>query len=266
MSRNTSAGSKRSSSHTGLALPPSKRSRSGSVSPTKPGNVLLPNRIHRRIVVRDYGKPIYKASSRVALLAALEGCIQGHESLYKAGFLHRDISVNNLMVNEDGGNPSWPSFMIDLDLAININRIKSSGAKGKTGTRAFMAIGVLSGDDHSFMDDLESFFWVLFWICIHYNKEGQGRRVATFDKWNWVDTEELATLKRGTIARQGFYQIVSAHFTPHYQPLIPWVVKLRDLVFPNGESWEKEDMTLYSRMRDILGEAQNDSSVAAAEE
>ena len=38
-----------------------------------------------------------------------------------------------------------------------------------TGTRAFMAIGVLH-EKHSFMDDLESFFRVLFWICIHYNE------------------------------------------------------------------------------------------------
>jgi hypothetical protein len=35
----------------------------------------------------------------------------------------------------------------------------SSGARGKTGTRAFMAIGVLLDDEqHSFMHDLESFF------------------------------------------------------------------------------------------------------------
>ena len=77
---------------------------------------------------------------------ALEGCIEGHKSLRKAGFLHRDISINNLMVNEDDDNPSWPSFLIDLDLAIKEQRGGVSGAKGKTGTRAFMAIGALLGD------------------------------------------------------------------------------------------------------------------------
>ncbi|KAH7125052.1 hypothetical protein B0J13DRAFT_455055, partial [Dactylonectria estremocensis] len=74
--------------------------------------------IHRRVILRDYGRPIYKASSRLALLAGLEGCIEGHESLHKAGFLHRDISINNLMINEDDDNPSWPAFLIDLDLSI----------------------------------------------------------------------------------------------------------------------------------------------------
>ncbi|KAF3484328.1 uncharacterized protein GIQ15_03652 [Arthroderma uncinatum] len=56
---------------------------------------------------RDYGQPIYKASSRVALLAALEGCIEGYESLYQqAGMLQRDISPNNLIINEDKDSAS----------------------------------------------------------------------------------------------------------------------------------------------------------------
>ncbi|KAM4064122.1 serine/threonine-protein kinase [Hirsutella rhossiliensis] len=106
----------------------------------------LPNRVHRRLILRDFGKPIYKAKSRTALLAALESCIEGHQSLHEAGLLHRDISINNLMINEDDENPSWQAFLIDLDLAIREQRQ-----------------GALLGDQHSFMHDLESFFWVFFW-------------------------------------------------------------------------------------------------------
>ncbi|KAI0421007.1 hypothetical protein F5X98DRAFT_331176 [Xylaria grammica] len=277
--RVSSTGVKRAASQVGAPLPPGKRSRSGSVSrsgsasPTKPNSQPLPNRVHRRIILRDYGKPIYKASSRVALLKALEGCIEGHKSLYEAGILHRDISINNLMINEDHENPSWPSFLIDLDLAIKTDRLQASGAKEKTGTRAFMAIGVLSGDYHSYMDDLESFYWVLLWVCIHYNGKGQNRKVAVFDEWNTIDTEVLIQRKQGTLSKKVFNDTVSTHFTQHYQPLIPWVGKLRDVVFPSGESWEKEDVMLYEKMRDILSEAQVDPlvvqadlSVAAADE
>ncbi|RVD83929.1 uncharacterized protein DFL_005701 [Arthrobotrys flagrans] len=152
---NSTAGVKRSASRIGAPPPPSKRSCS---APSTEIDSALPNRVHRRVILRDYGKPIYRASSRAALLAALEGCIEGHESLYKAGFLHRDISINNLMINEDQGNLSWPSFLIDLDLAIKEEREGVTRAKGKTGTRAFMATGVLLGEVHSFMHDLESFF------------------------------------------------------------------------------------------------------------
>lgn len=31
------------------------------------------------------------------------------------------------------------------------------------------------------------------------------------------------------------------NFTPYYQPLIPWVSRLRKVVFPNGGRWERED-------------------------
>ncbi|KAI1825060.1 hypothetical protein F4861DRAFT_538322 [Xylaria intraflava] len=264
-SRASSTGSKRSASQIGAPLPPGKRFCSGSLSPTKLESQSSPNRTHRRVILRDYGTPIYKASSRVALLRGLEGCIQGHESLYNAGLLHRDISINNLMINEDDENPSWPSFLIDLDLAIRVDRLQASGAKEKTGTRAFMSVGVLFGDDHSFMDDLESFFWVLFWICIHYDGKGRSRTgVAEFDEWNYASTRKLALEKLGTVSdKDVFHSTVSQYFSSHYQALIPWVDKLRRAVFPNGGRWRKENKTLYSQMRQILREAQDDPLVAA---
>src|SRR5579859_2497517 len=107
----STAGQKRSSSCTDAPLPPRKRTCSSSQ--TRAGtSTAIPNRVHRRVIVRDYGKAIYKASSRVAMLDALIGCIDGHESLYtQAGMLQRDISMNNLIMNEDDNNPSWRSFL-----------------------------------------------------------------------------------------------------------------------------------------------------------
>ncbi|CRK47525.1 hypothetical protein BN1723_016767 [Verticillium longisporum] len=79
--------------------------RSCSISLTKATSGLL-NRVYRRIIIRDYSKPIYKATSRSALLTALAGYIKGYNSLRKAGILYRDISINNLLINEDKDNPS----------------------------------------------------------------------------------------------------------------------------------------------------------------
>ncbi|KAL2415158.1 hypothetical protein ABEF91_003133 [Exophiala dermatitidis] len=252
-SRST-GGLKRPSSQTGAFLPPSKRL--CSVSPEKVTGSPVPNRVHRRVVLRDFGQPIYKASSRAALLRGLEGCVEGHESLHKVGLLHRDISINNLMINEDGDNPSWPSFLIDLDLAIKEHRNGASGAKGKAGTRAFMAIGALRGEQHSFMHDLESFFWVLFWICVHYEGPGQGRVVRRFDHWNTADTEVLATLKLGTVADEELFgKTMTDYFTQYYEPLIPWVSKLRRIVFPDGLRWKREDLGLYTSMKGVLRDA-----------
>ncbi|KAF4475327.1 hypothetical protein CGGC5_v016054 [Colletotrichum fructicola Nara gc5] len=257
----SSTSRKRPSSQTDSALPPSKRS--CSVSPTKAASI-PPNRVHRRIILRDYGKPIYKASSRSALLAALVGCIEGHESLYKAGILHRDISINNLMINEDSGNPSWPAFLIDLDLAIREQREGASGAKGKTGTRAFMAIGALLGEQHSFMHDLESFFWVLFWICVHYDGDGKDVGPTEFDRWNYENDNMLAELKMGIVGDDEYFQQrATENFTLYYQPLVPWVNELRRKVFLKGWKRNSVDPGLYSSMKDILLEAQQDIEVRA---
>jgi hypothetical protein len=262
-SRSTSR--KRSSSCTNAPLPPSKRTCSSS--PTK-GEMspALQNRVHRRVIVCDHGKALYKASSRAALLAALVGCIEGHESLYtRAGMLQRDVSLGNLMMNEEDSNPSWSSFLIDLDRAIKEQRKGRSGARSKTGTRAFMAIGVLLNENHAFRHDLESFFWVLFWICIHYGSPNEGSCVVEmFEKWNYVNTEELAQLKKGIVAHeQDFIETAEENFTEYYQPLIPWVNRLRKVVFPNGGRWEKDDRELYSWMKEILGEAQKDPKQSA---
>jgi Fungal protein kinase len=181
------------------------------------------------------------------------------------GVIQSDISVGNLMMNEEDDNPSWPSFLIDLDLAIKEKRENLSGAPSKTGTRAFMAIGALYGEKHNFMHDLESFFWVLFWICIHYaGPNGESRVVKRFDKWNYADTEELAEIKKGVVVHEkDFIKMVTENFTRYYQPLIPWVNRLRKVVFPNGERWEKEDRMLYSQIKEVLQKAMQDFNVLA---
>ncbi|EGR48810.1 uncharacterized protein TRIREDRAFT_61618, partial [Trichoderma reesei QM6a] len=113
---------------------PAGGSRRSSQSTQTSRNIEPENRVHQRLVTQSYGKPIYQASSLGALLAGLEGCINGHETLRRqAGLLHRDISINNLMINEEEDAPSRRAFLIDLDLAIQEARTSASGAEKKTG-------------------------------------------------------------------------------------------------------------------------------------
>jgi hypothetical protein len=50
--------------------------------------------------------PMRLQPPRKALLTALEGYIDRHESLRRTGILHRDILFNNLMINKYDNNPS----------------------------------------------------------------------------------------------------------------------------------------------------------------
>ncbi|KAI9626263.1 hypothetical protein KEM48_010514 [Puccinia striiformis f. sp. tritici PST-130] len=59
------------------------------------------DRVHRRSFVGGY-----------------RGCIKGHWALLRAGYLHRDISINNLMIDNQTKDPDRKSFLIDLDMAI----------------------------------------------------------------------------------------------------------------------------------------------------
>jgi hypothetical protein len=99
-----------------------------------------------------------------------------------------------------------------------------------------------------------AFFWVLFWICIHYNGPNEGGRfVPRFEKWNYVDMEELAELKKGTVADEGdFIKTAKEYFISYYQTLIPGVNKLRKVVFPDRGRRKKEDSGLYSRMKEVF--------------
>ncbi|EHK17632.1 uncharacterized protein TRIVIDRAFT_214149 [Trichoderma virens Gv29-8] len=254
-SSNAGGGRKRALSRVESRLHPRKRRSPMSTQTSR--NDETGNRIHRRLIVQSYGKRIHEAGSPKALLAGLEDCINGHESLRReAGLLHRDISINNLMINEEEEDPSQRGFLIDLDLAIKEARTGASGAKRKTGTRAFMAIGALRGVQHSFMHDLESFFWVLYWICIHYDGPGISIGATEFEKWNYTNDRQLAWSKSGLVSDEyQFLDDAKRDFTEYYLPLLPWVNKLRKVVFPNGKPWTEPDEGLYARMKDILREA-----------
>lgn len=166
------------------------------------------------------------------------------------------------MINEDVDNISWPAFLIDLDLAIKERRNLASGAIGKTGTRAFMAIGLLLGEKHSFWHDLESFFWVVFWICIHYDGPGKNTGPTDFDKWNYLGDRALANSKRGIVAiSKDFNDVMDQNFTPYYRPLMPCLGQLRRVVFPGGAWREKGNWDLYQQIKDILHRAAEDPVV-----
>lgn len=91
------------------------------------------------------------------------------------------------------------------------------------------------------MHDLGFYFGFFFWICIHYDgPTGVGKVVSRFEKWNYVDMDELAGLKKGAVDNEGdFINMANGHFTDYCKPLGIWVNRLRKVIFPNGGRWKK---------------------------
>jgi hypothetical protein len=59
---------------------------------------------------------------------------------------------------------------------------------------------------------------VLFWIYIYYNRPNKkGSVVNRFNKWNSIDIEELAKIKKGAVADKGdFLKSADDNFLLYY--------------------------------------------------
>lgn len=94
-----------------------------------------------------------------------------HDLFEKAGILHRDISVGNLMV--DASNPTQ-GVLIDLDFAVRVAQHGDpldGGTFPPAGTLIFRAFDLITPDKPLkayYRHDLESFLYTLLWIQTHY--------------------------------------------------------------------------------------------------
>lgn len=123
------------------------------------------NRVLSCLVIAPGGRVVSDFGSIRELLEALRDAIRAHRSLYlKGGILHRDISSNNIIITNPEKSGGYMGMLIDLDLAKERDS-GPSGARHQTGTMQFMAIEVLRGTDHTYRHDLESFLYVLLWLC-----------------------------------------------------------------------------------------------------
>lgn len=226
------------------------------------------NRIHTRLLTAK-GRNITDFTSIRELLLAFYGAITGHLSLYENGILHRDVSINNIMMTfPDQSRPDGlMGFLIDLDLAIETSDIHPSGAPHRTGTMEFMAIGVLRGDVQTFRHDLESFFYVFLWVCIHYPIFPEPESKANDRVWKtdldlWGSTFEIAArTKWGDMGRAAIgsglgLERILEKFEGWAIVLHGLARRIRDILFPIvGETMGfSEGLGVYSEILKVLQE------------
>ncbi|KAL4250934.1 hypothetical protein ABKN59_005226 [Abortiporus biennis] len=71
---------------------------------------------HYRILVRQLGTPLERYHSSHNLCYYLLLILKGHESAWLAGVLHRDISPNNILIDEEPEEGGSEAFLLDWDL------------------------------------------------------------------------------------------------------------------------------------------------------
>lgn len=89
------------------------------------------------------------------------------------------------------------------------------------------------------MNDLKSFFWLLFWICIHHDGPNKDIGPTDFERWNYEEDAQLVRQKLGIInGKIAFRTITQKNFTPFHEPLVIVVDRLRQGIFLNSQKWE----------------------------
>ncbi|KAI4196202.1 MAG: hypothetical protein LQ350_006695 [Teloschistes chrysophthalmus] len=233
---------------------PSKRSRFNNQSPDKAkrkaelnsqttslythDNSSFDNRIFGCLVISPGGRAIRDFRSIPELLEALRDAIKAHRSLYTKGkILHRDISENNMIITDPKEADGFTGMLIDQDLAKEIGSGRS-GARHQTGTMEFMAIQVLQRVAHTYRHDLESFLYVLLWMCARRAWEMEfecklvdrpKRNILT--KWYTGGFDDIAEAKRGYMHVDGFEDVLH-EFPPAFDHIKPLCKKIRGVLFP----------------------------------
>ncbi|KAJ3514129.1 hypothetical protein NLJ89_g2549 [Agrocybe chaxingu] len=147
----------------------------------------ISDRFPRRLVLEAYGNTIDNFTSRTQFLCAFRDAVAGHQNMWNKNILHRDISINNILIGEDGADDGDRGVVIDLDMAVELPCLASlAGVDFRTasveslmlltlltnlflqGTKAFQSIAVIASAEL----EQRSFFYVFCWICMGYTATG----------------------------------------------------------------------------------------------
>ncbi|THU81955.1 hypothetical protein K435DRAFT_872799, partial [Dendrothele bispora CBS 962.96] len=154
-----------------------------------------------RILVQDRLEPLTSLCEEVHYAQVFCEVLQAHRWLYdRCRILHRDISMNNIMVRKVDGKIF--GVLNDLDLASRVTQEMSATSKHRTGTRPFMAYELLDPKKsvpHLYRHDLESLFYVMLFLCCRYSLDGKpvpSSDPLPYDKWLTDSAENLFYLKK----------------------------------------------------------------------
>lgn len=219
------------------------------------------NRILACIVTSPVGRPLHTFQSLTELLQVFRDAIKCHRSLYHdAKILHRDISQGNMIILDGQGEGKPKGILIDLDSAVEL--AEGLGTElGITGTRPFMAVGVLKSERHTYRHDVETFLYV-FIRAIITNHTDNPPETSKLRQWSSGDWNELAARKSLDMDQDGFQSILE-EFASEFHSLRPLAESLRQIILPlrDGVIWTGTDGApeavdrLYDGMTRVFEEA-----------
>ncbi|KAF6750617.1 hypothetical protein DFP72DRAFT_775513, partial [Ephemerocybe angulata] len=138
------------------------------------------NRIFSRLVMNAAGPSLSAFTSQLEAITALRDAIIGHRNLLTAGILHREITMDNILITKDkDGRPTGK--ICDLAGAIPSYEKAEVSGEPREGERLYLSASVLrtsieerelAAVVHDYLDDLEAFNYVLSVLLFRYKGVG----------------------------------------------------------------------------------------------
>ncbi|SCZ87949.1 BZ3500_MvSof-1268-A1-R1_Chr2-1g04082 [Microbotryum saponariae] len=175
----------------------------------------LTPRAREVVVHEECYNPLATLENTKQLARALEGAIEGHRQLWNHGFIHRDVSYGNVMVDQDG-----KGILIDYNLAVKKARTAEEECRlSRSGTRPYISRLLLSpateGVVHERWHDIESFFYVASRTAFQSESAGpplfeKPKAERIWNVWNAGDLDDAAARKNGLLAEDGVDELLDA--------------------------------------------------------
>lgn len=184
-------------------------------------------------------------------------------AVHRWGILHHNISGITIIITGAAMTNGLTSMLIDLHLA----KAAGVGAWHQTVTMEFMAIQMFQRVAHIYRHDLESFFYVLLWICARRTWEREFLCSADdrpkrniLSKWYRGSYDDIADAKRCYMQIDRFEDILDG-YPLAFDCVKPWCKAIRGIVFPllkNGPLFIGTPSDLPDRLYDpIIGAFDN---------
>lgn len=115
----------------------------------------------------------------------------GHFHLWKKGIQHGDISLGNLMWDDQ----RKVGVLNDFDLARLVDQTQAGG-QDNPGTLPFMALDLLSGEGIPchYQHEAESFAWILIYLCLttFEGKDGKNYTMDPHPLAEWLQGQRIS--------------------------------------------------------------------------
>ncbi|KAI9448818.1 hypothetical protein BJY52DRAFT_1228126 [Lactarius psammicola] len=150
------------------------------------GSMQLTPHWHYHLILDTIGQKLENLSHSWELVNVIHASLVAHKAACKVGILHHNISIGNIMIVDDDepnikgpfqGHQSTRRMQYGMSVYVHICLLNPDISH--QGTWQFMATDLVqrSSIPHTFIHNLESIFWVMFWIVLSY--------MPSF--WNKVD-------------------------------------------------------------------------------